>query len=65
MSDKKVLVYISLSNENYFVGTLWSHFNRGRETSDFEYSKDWLKKPKAFSLEPALFFCAGKQVNPR
>lgn len=65
MSDKKILVYISLSNENYFVGTLWSHFNRGRETSDFEYSKDWLKKPKAFSLEPALFLGAGKQVNPR
>ena len=65
MSDKKVLVYISLSNENYFVGTLWSHFNRGRETSDFEYSKDWLKNPKAFSLEPALFLGAGKQVNPR
>ena len=65
MSDKKILVYISLSNENYFVGTLWSHFNRGRETSDFEYSKDWLKNPKAFSLEPALFFGAGKQVNPR
>lgn len=65
MSDKKVLVYISLSNENYFVGTLWSYFNRGRETSDFEYSKDWLKNPKAFSLEPALFLGAGKQVNPR
>lgn len=65
MSDKKILVYISLSNENYFAGTLWSHFNRGRETSDFEYSKDWLKNPKAFSLEPALFLGAGKQVNPR
>ena len=65
MSDKKVLVYISLSNENYFVGTLWSYFNRGRETSDFEYSKDWLKNLKAFSLEPALFLGAGKQVNPR
>lgn len=65
MSDKKILVYISLSNENYFVGTLWSHFNRGRETSDFEYSKDWLKNPKAFSLEPALFLGTGKQVNPR
>ena len=65
MSDKKILVYISLSNENYFAGTLWSHFNRGRETSDFEYSKDWLKNPKAFSLEPALFLGVGKQVNPR
>ena len=30
MSDKKVLVYIDLNNENYFVGTLWSHFNIGK-----------------------------------
>ena len=65
MSDKKVLVYIDLNNENYFVGTLWSHFNRGKETSDFEYSKEWLNNSKAFSLEPGLFFGSGKQVNPR
>lgn len=65
MSDKKVLVYIELNNENYFVGTLWSHFNRGKETSDFEYSKEWLNNKNAFSLEPGLFFSTGKQVNPR
>ena len=65
MSDKKVLVYIELNNENRFVGTLWSHFNRGKETSDFEYSKEWLNNPKSFSLEPGLFFGSGKQVNPR
>lgn len=65
MTDKKVLVYIELNNENYFVGTLWSHFNKGKETSDFEYSKEWLNNPKAFSLEPGLFLSAGKQVNPR
>ena len=65
MSDKKVLVYIELNNENHFVGTLWSHFNRGKETSDFEYSKEWLNNNKAFSLEPGLFFGSGKQVNPR
>lgn len=65
MADKKVLVYIELNGENHFVGTLWSHFNRGKETSDFEYSKNWLKNKNAFSLEPGLFFSAGKQVNPR
>lgn len=65
MSDKKVLVYIQLNNENHFVGTLWSHFNRGKETSDFEYSKEWLNNKNAFSLEPGLFFSVGKQVNPR
>ena len=65
MSDKKVLVYIELNNENHFVGTLWSHYKKGKETSDFEYSKEWLNNKNAFSLEPGLFFSAGKQVNPR
>ena len=65
MSDKKVLVYINLKGKDEFVGTLWSHFYRGKETSNFEYSRDWLKNSKAFSLEPGLFLGAGKQVNPR
>lgn len=65
MSDKKVLVYIELNNENHFVGTLWSHFYRGKETSDFEYAKEWLMNKMAFSLEPGLYLGAGKQVNPR
>ena len=65
MSDKKVFVYIEINNKNHFVGTLWSHFNRGKETSDFEYSKEWLNNKIAFSLEPGLYFGSGKQVNPR
>lgn len=65
MSDKKVLVYINLKGKDEFVGTLWSHFYRGKETSDFEYSRDWLSNQKAFSLEPGIFLGAGKQVNPR
>ena len=65
MADKKVLVYIELNNVNHFVGTLWSHFNRGKETSDFEYSKEWLNNKFAFSLEPNLFLSSGKQINAR
>lgn len=65
MADKKVLVYIEINNENHFVGTLWSHFSRGKETSDFEYSREWLNNKIAFSLEPGLYFGIGKQVNPR
>ena len=38
MADKKVLVYINLDSVDYFVGTLWSHFSRGKEISDFEQS---------------------------
>ena len=65
MPDKKVLVFVEIENENHFVGTLWSHFARGKETSDFEYSPEWLQNKNAFSLEPGLYLGAGKQVNPR
>lgn len=65
MADKKVLVYINLDCVDYFVGTFWSHFSRGKETSDFEYSDEWLNYKNSFSLEPGLFFGKGKQVNTR
>ena len=65
MADKKVLVYINLDCIDYFVGTLWSHFSRGKETSDFEYSGDWINNNKSFSLEPGLYLGKGKQVNTR
>lgn len=65
MADKKVLVYINLDCVDYFVGTLWSHFSRGKETSDFEYSEKWINNQKAFSLEPGLYLGKGKQVNIR
>ena len=65
MADKKVLVYINLDCVDYFVGTLWSHFSRGKETSDFEYSPEWLNFKNSFSLEPGLYLGKGKQVNTR
>ncbi|MGN1152501.1 MAG: type II toxin-antitoxin system HipA family toxin [Candidatus Gastranaerophilaceae bacterium] len=65
MADKKVLVYINLDCVDYFVGTLWSHFSRGKETSDFEYSDEWINNKKSFSLEPGLYLGKGKQVNTR
>ena len=65
MADKKILVYINLDCVDYFVGTLWSHFSRGKETSDFEYSDEWINNNKSFSLEPGLYLGKGKQVNTR
>lgn len=65
MSDKKISVYINLDGADELVGTLWAHFYRGKETSDFEYSQKWLSNRKAFSLEPGLFLGEGKQINPR
>lgn len=65
MADKKILVYIEINNDNHFVGTLWSHYSRNHETSDFEYSKEWLNNPLRFSLQPSLSLYQGKQVNLR
>ncbi len=65
MADKKILVYVNLDSVDYFVGTLWSHFSRGKETSDFEYSDEWINSKKSFSFEPGLYLGKGKQVNTR
>ncbi len=62
MADKKVYVYINLNGKDYLVGEMWSHFNKNRETSSFEYSDEWLQRQEAFSLEPNLFLGKGKQV---
>lgn len=61
MADKKVLVYINLSGEDYFIGEMWSRFNKGKETSTFEYADTWLNRKEKFSLEPNLFLGKGQQ----
>lgn len=60
LEDRKVYVYISLEKQDIFVGTLWSHFRHGDETASFEYDKDWLANPNAFSLEPSLELFPGQ-----
>ncbi|MBR2082297.1 MAG: type II toxin-antitoxin system HipA family toxin [Elusimicrobiaceae bacterium] len=62
MPEKKVLVYITLKETTHWVGTLWSHFTRNKETSEFEYSPQWLQNPLTFSLEPSLHLMTGKQI---
>lgn len=52
--EHKICVSIDLDDQTHVVGTLWARQNRGRESSSFEYSKEWLENPKRFSLEPAL-----------
>lgn len=61
MADKKILVYINLNGEDYLVGEMWSHFNRGKETSTFEYTDEWLNRQEKFSLQPNLFLGKGQQ----
>lgn len=47
-------VHIQLGQETHRVGTLYSHFRGGAESSTFSYSSDWLKNPKAFAIQPDM-----------
>ena len=38
-----------------------AHFNRGKETSTFEYADEWLNRQEKFSLQPNLFLGKGQQ----
>lgn len=62
--EKEILVYIDLHGKQHFVGRLWSRAKKGRESSTFEYSRDWLNYPERFALEPALMLVDGPQHTP-
>ncbi len=59
MSNKEVVIHISLGGEDIRVGKLWFHSRKGRESASFEYDRKWLEHPEKFGLEPALKLTAG------
>lgn len=54
MSSREASVHVDLGGQTFFVGRLWCHHRKGRESATFEYSQEWLKHPEKFALEPAL-----------
>lgn len=64
MREKEIFVYVELNNESYFVGRLWARVRSKRESATFEYSREWLKHPDRFALEPALMLVDGPQHTP-
>lgn len=59
MSNKEVIVSISLNGKDIRVGTLWFHIRGTRESASFEYDKKWLEHPEKFALDPALQLTTG------
>lgn len=47
-------VHIQLGRDTHRVGTLYSHFRGGAESSSFTYNSDWLKNPQAFAIQPDM-----------
>ena len=61
MTDKHIEIVMKDAVNDCKVGELWSHYTRGKESSDFEYSSEWLKSQKAFNISPELYLSNGKQ----
>lgn len=59
MNSRHVHAFISLGGTDHFVGQLWCHSRKGKESSTFEYDKSWLHHKERFALEPALTLTPG------
>jgi serine/threonine-protein kinase HipA len=52
--ERALDVHIGWQGELVLVGKLWTRSKGNRETSSFEYSRDWRAHPAAFALDPQL-----------
>jgi serine/threonine-protein kinase HipA len=57
--SREIFVHIALGENNIFIGRLWFHSKKGKESASFEYDKNWLTHPERFALEPALKLVEG------
>lgn len=57
--SNKVFVWLALGSQNIYLGTLWFHARKGRESASFEYDKQWLEHPERFALDPLLQLTVG------
>lgn len=62
--SEAIHVHVSVRGATQYVGRLWTHSRRGRESATFEYQDSWLKNPSRFALEPALMLNAGSFHTP-
>ncbi len=60
MASRVIEVFLSVGDGNVLVGTLRSTVRGTKETSSFEYSKDWLQYDGNFALDPELPLVAGQ-----
>jgi serine/threonine-protein kinase HipA len=64
MTDQQVDVLVRLAGEDALAGRLWSHRRRGAESATFAYASDYLQRPGAYALDPALPLVEGQQQTP-
>lgn len=59
----KRTIGVFLGEANRRVGTLRFDSQGARQSSAFEYDREWLAAPHRFALEPALPLVAGAQFH--
>jgi serine/threonine-protein kinase HipA len=64
MAESAVEVVVQIGGEDVPAGRLWSHRRRGAESATFAYDTDYLARPDAYQLDPALNLVAHQQQTP-
>jgi serine/threonine-protein kinase HipA len=61
MAEVTAEVVVQIAGADVTAGRLWSHRRRGTESATFTYDTDYLARPDAYALDPALSLVAGQQ----
>ncbi len=64
MAEFAVDVVVQIGGEDVLVGRLFAHRRRGVESATFAYDTDYMARPNAYELDPALSLVAGQQQTP-
>jgi len=56
-----VEVYVQIAGKDTLAGQLWSHRRRQSESATFRYASEYLARPDAYQLDPALGMFEGAQ----
>jgi serine/threonine-protein kinase HipA len=64
MADGSVEVVVQLAGEDVPAGRMWTHRGRGAQSATFAYFGNYLQRPDAYALDPALQLYSGQQQTP-
>lgn len=61
MAEHVTEVFVQIGGADVWAGRLWSHQRRGAESATFAYAEEYLARPDAYALDPALPLNTGQQ----
>src|SRR5450755_5122425 len=61
MAEHATEVFVQIAGTDVWAGRLWSHQRHDSESATFAYAEDYLARPDAYQLDPALPLQTGQQ----